>query len=483
MNDGKSRESDLWKRFAALATEAGCPKDQALNFSKAGWFPFKKQFQFAAACRQADRPDGPIEIGYGGARGGGKTDVLFAQIGLDDCQRQENLRALILRKGAKANLENFQARRMKIFGNIKHEFVPSKGLMNFPNGSRIIMGHFQNERDIDNYLGLEYDVIGIEESTMLTATKQRDISTCCRTSKNNWRPRMYSTTNPGGISHSHFKSKFILPFKAGRETTTRFIPSLVTDNPYVNPDYVRVLNELTGWKLRAWRDGDWDIAAGQFFNEFRWEKHVDPADKYTTAKAREWFMGYDYGYNHYTVFHLCFEDNDGNVVIWDEHAERKWIPERHAEAVKEMIGRHEFHFMPRGSMKMERRPLELRDIRRISAGPDVFSAQDDGRTIADDYAEHGINLELGHVNRINGWAEISKLLGDDKIAPRLFIHRRCKKLIDQLPQLVHDENKPEDVEKVDIDEDGNGGDDAADACRVALATKAFKAGTIRVAGL
>src|SRR5690242_21418012 len=53
----------------------------------------------------------------------------------------------------------------------------------FRSGSRIIAGHFQAEKDIDAYLGLEYDVIGIEEATTLSSRKHQDISTCCRTSK------------------------------------------------------------------------------------------------------------------------------------------------------------------------------------------------------------------------------------------------------------------------------------------------------------
>jgi hypothetical protein len=40
-----------------------------------------------------------------------------------------------------------------------------------------------------------------------------------------------------------------------------------------------------------------------------------------------------------------------------------------------------------------------------------------------------------------------------------------------LPALQHDPNRPEDVLKVDADEDGVGGDDAADCCRYLVATK------------
>lgn len=97
-------------------------------------------------------------------------------------------------------------------------------MLTFENGSRIIAGHFQHESDIDACLGLEYDVIGIEEVTTLSARKHQDISTCCRTSKPNWRPRIYSTTNPGGLGHAWYRASVWLAatgrrFRGAGETT------------------------------------------------------------------------------------------------------------------------------------------------------------------------------------------------------------------------------------------------------------------------
>ncbi len=54
----------------------------------------------------------------------------------------------------------------------------------------------------------------------------------------------------------------------------------------------------------------------------------------------------------------------------------------------------------------------------------------------------------------------------------MFIHRRCGRRIETLPALQHDPNRPEDMLKVDADEDGVGGDDAADALRYLVGTKA-----------
>ena len=104
----------------------------------------------------------------------------------------------------------------------------------------------------------------------------------------------------------------------------------------------------------------------------------------------------------------------------------------------------------------------------------MFSEQSDGTTVAAQYAKLGVRLTCGNTDRINGWAEILQRFGDMDagIRPTLLIHRRCARLLECLPGLQHDPNRPEDVLKVDADEDGIGGDDAADACRYLVATRA-----------
>src|SRR5512135_2261278 len=224
--------------FVDAALVAGCPEDQVRNLIRARVWLQERQLVASAAARQCDRADGPTAVGYGGARGGGKSHWLLAQMGADDCQRVPGLKCLLLRKVGKANVEHFEDLRRRLFGRLKHEFSAHRGLLTFANGSRIIAGHFQAEKDIDAYLGLEYDVIGIEEATTLTSRKYQDIITCCRTSKPAWRPRIYSTANPGGVGHAWYRSKFIVPFQEKRETETRFLPARVTDNQWNNPEYV-----------------------------------------------------------------------------------------------------------------------------------------------------------------------------------------------------------------------------------------------------
>ena len=449
------------ERYLGMGQRVGCPRDQMRNFAQVHVVLQERQLVASAAARLCDRADGPTAVGYGGARGGGKSHWLLAQMGADDCQRVPGLKCLLLRKVGKANMEHFEDLRRRLFVGLKHDFSAYRGILTFANGSRIIAGHFQAEKDIDAYLGLEYDVIGIEEATTLSSRKHQDISTCCRTSKPNWRPRIYSTSNPGGIGHAWYRARFVVPFQEKRETETRFIPARVDDNRFNNPEYRKVLEGLSGWQKRAWLDGNWDIAAGQFFTTFRREVHV-VAD-FDETRAREWFAALDYGFTHYTVILLGCTDGDGNVFVVDEHAERLWLPQRHVAAIRAMVGRH----------RTGDRALELGDLRRIVAGTDVFSRQSDGTTIAGQYGREGITLKPANMDRVNGWAEVLQRLGDPDAGLKgsLFIHRRCGRLAETLPSLQHDPNRPEDVLKTDADEDGVGGDDAADALRYLVATK------------
>ena len=470
-----------FERYLRDGAAAGCPPDQMQNFIKESIVLQPRQLAASAAARRCDHPDGPTAIGFGGARGGGKSHWLIAQMGADDCQRCPGLKCLLLRKIGKSNRENFDDLRRKVFKST-YKFSRQTGTLEFPNGSRIIAGHFQSEKDIDSYLGLEYDVIGIEEATTLTAQKYNDIKTCNRTSKPNWRPRIYSTTNPGGIGHVWYRQTYVFPRDHKNETSTRYISAVVDDNKFANAEYKKILEETTGWRKPAWLHGNWDLPAGQFFTNFRPDVHI--LKDFDDRKGVKWVAALDYGYTHYTVFLLGCYDRDNNLIIVDEHAAQKWIPARHAPAIKEMLARHMVHRradFPNAVRRQEHGlvfefrsevGMPTRFLDRIFAGADLFSLRHDGKTIASHYDSFGIPLRPANTNRAQGWAEILHLLGDPDagIKPKLYIHARCRRLLETLPFLQHDPDHPVDVLKCNTDEEGLGGDDAADALRYLVST-------------
>ena len=443
------------KELLEYARSIGLPIEALDNFADGDYCPQRKQLHFHAACREADREDGPTQIGFGGARGPGKSHALFGQVALDDCQRNEGLKCLYLRKIGKNAREQFEDLRRAVLRFTPHEFKTQAGTVHFPNGSRILIGHFNNESDIDNYLGLEYDLIAIEEATTLTESKYKALRDSNRTSKSNWRPRIYATTNPGGVGHVWFKKRFIEPARAMTETDTRFIFATVDDNVFVNKEYVKNLGENTGWKLKAYRYGDWDIAAGQYFTTFRYDIHtLDPSDiPHLDPEVAEYWGSLDYGWNHYTVFHL-FMKHDGVTYVIGEHSGRMQSIDYHAEQIHALLKLH---------------GLRFDQLSTVVAGTDVFAQRGakNAETIADQYQEAGIYLRPANTDRINGWARILSLLGDTDrgIEPKLKISRNCVRLLETLPILEHDPSRPEDVKKVDTDENGTGGDDAGDCAR------------------
>lgn len=437
--------------FFTAAREAGCPRDQIENFVRAGIALQPRQLAFAAACRLADSPDGPTMIGFGGARHGGKSHTMLAQVGADDCVRYPGLRALMLRKVGNAGKESFEGLLPKTIGCLGR-YIPSQSLFALDNGSTIKLGHFQNESDVDKYLGLEYHVIATEEATTLSASKEQAVRSCCRAPKGcGWRARNYYSTNPGSVGHAWFRRRFITPFRKGVETTTRFIPATADDNKFTSDEYKAYLDGLTGWRRRAWKDGDWDIAAGQYFTTWREAWHAAKSAIVVPSHWRVW-LAMDYGFTHFTAFYLLAQDGDGKLYIVAEHAERGWLPSRHVEAVKAML---------------ERRHVALHRIETIVAGHDVFQKDEEGGTIADKYASLGFHLKPANVDRINGAAEFLNRLGDveNGIPASILIDPDCHRLIECLPALEHDPKRPEDILKVDIDADGNGGDDPYDAAR------------------
>ena len=440
------------ERYARAARDAGCPRDQFENFARAGVVLQPKQLMASAAARMCDATGGPGEVGFGGARGPGKSFWGLSQVALDDCQRFPGLKWLFLRKVGKAAKESFEDIRQKVLVHVGHRYNRQEGVVYFANGSRIVIGHFQKESDIDAYLGIEYDGILTEEATTLTAAKDRAISTCCRSSKAGWRPRRYSTTNPGGVGHVWYKQKFVQPWRRGQESETRFIPGTVRDNCFINPEYRGTLEKLVGWQKAAWLDGDWDIAAGQFFINWRHDLHVITPRE--LPKTATWWASLDYGFVHYTaIYPMCYWD--GAIYVTGEHCERGWLPQQHVAGFKALLARQ---------------GLALHNLRTVVAGADVFSKDQYGHTIAEKYEEQGMKLKCADVDRVNGAAEVLQRLGnaeaDPPILPTLFVFNTCSRLIECIPALQHDPHRPEDVLKWDADpESGEGGDDPYDAVR------------------
>ena len=443
------------RRYLHIARSLGCTAGQLSNFRGARYLPQAKQLEFHAAARLCDNENGPDQIGFGGARGPGKSHASFAQVALDDCRRVDGLKALYLRKIGKQAREQLKDLRRTVLGNVRHDYDKQLGELTLWNDSRIVVGNMMHESDVEKYLGIEYDVILIEEATTLTESKYRALRDSNRTSRRDWKPRIYTTTNPGGVGHSWYKRRFVDPFNAGNESFTRFVPATVDDNKMIDAGYERRLNENVGWRLQAYRYGNWDVLAGQYFNTFNSAIHVVdglPAG----AVPVHWWVAMDYGYKHPTVFLLFCKTEDGVVYCIDERSERLLSPAAHSANVYSMIAAWGLS----------------RDVAAtVYAGADVFSKTGEQNTIAEQYLAEGIGLIRADNDRVQGAGRLLSLLGDPSrgVQPKLYIGKGCSRVLESLPIMEHNPRRPEDVLKWDADADtGDGGDDGYDALRYGI---------------
>jgi phage terminase large subunit len=430
--------------------------DQRYNFERAGVVLQPVQVAMARAARQADMPGNADEIGVGGARGGGKSYSVTTQAWVDDCQRFPGLKVLYLRKTAKAGREQLSDLVRATLANVDCEIKSTQ--IDFPNSSRVVIGGFKDDSEALKYQGIEYDVLVIEELTQLSERTYKTLRTSLRSSKG-WRPRVYATFNPLGIGHQWVKKRFVDPHRENRQTNTLFIPSTVSDNAFNDSEYILKLEDLTGAELRAYRYGDWDVLSGAYFENWNYDAHT--IDRLTDIPShwRIWAC-MDAGYNHWNIIHFLAQDSDANVYVFHELAHRK----QHVDVIANDLHR-----------ALAEYGLTSAQLQGFFAGTDAFrvtAANSD--TLAQQYHAYNIALsqaDMSPGSRILGWQALNRLLGDPRKGKknRLFVTRNCRRLIETLPYLERDPNRPEDVKKWDTDETGSGGDDAADALRYGVA--------------
>lgn len=442
----KKQEQSL-KRCIEFGKKAGCPRDQVERFVKCGYIPLPWQWEFHAGARAADLPGGPVMLGCGGARGPGKSHAVLSQMGLDDCQRIPNLKGLFLRQTGKAAKESFEDLIQKtIKGKVDYEY--KAGMLRFPNGSRILLGGFKDDRDVDKYVGIEYDVIGGEELNQLTGERVNKLRGSLRTSKPDWRPRMYGSFNPGGVGHGFVKSTFVEPYNSETESRTRFYPSTYKDNPFLNEEYNEYLEELDGQLGRAWREGDFDILAGTFFTSFDKDIHVTiPIDL-----PKEWrrICCLDYGFTAPSALYWCAIAPNGQIFVYRELYVKQHTYEDLAEEFVRMTPPDE-----RIDYLVADPSCWNKDGRSKGglSGIEIFeqTVHEKWKSRELETGQRALHIVAGNNDRIQGWNVLRKALKpyhyDGKIIATLVIFDTCTELIRTIPLMVHAETgNPEDLD-------------------------------------
>jgi phage terminase large subunit len=338
-----------------------------------------------------------------------------------------NLRLLLLRRTLPELKENHLLPLQQELHGIA-TYRDSDKSFTFPNGSRLKLGYCDSESDIFQYQGQEYDVIAMEEATHFTEAQQQFLTTCNRSTRKDFTPRMYYTCNPGNVGHAWVKRLFIdRDYREGeRPEDYIFIPAKVWDNTVLleaNPEYVRTLEALPPELRRAHLDGDWNVFAGQFFTSWDERKHV--IDPFPIPDHWLRFRAIDYGLDRLACL-WGTSDESGNIYIYNEWCISDTIISDAVKGIQERsTGRELCTYGPKD--------LEAR-------------SRETGVPRTETFALCGLPLTVVSNTRIAGWnnmAEWLKIREDGQ--PRLRIFRNCRELIHCLPLLQHDEKKPDDV--------------------------------------
>jgi phage terminase large subunit len=426
--------------YVTAAHGAGCPQDQIERFIVAGYVALPKILAFHSTARAAD--DGIIrELMLDGTRGSAKSHGIIAQVCLDDCQRHANLKWLFLRQTQQAARESFYDLVSRVLQGIPH--TANMDRVMFPNGSRVVIGGYKDEHDIDKYIGVEYDGLAGEDINQISGSRYERLLGSVRTSRDNWTPRVYLSTNPGGIGHTYYKERFVIPQREHRETTTRRLFTSYKDNPFIDQGYREYLDHLTGDLAKMWRDGDWDIFAGQVFSMWREDRHV--IKPFTIPDHWVKWRAIDWGYAApFCCLWFAKDTDTRRLYIYRELYLTGITDDRQAEMIRDMT---------------------VEQVQYSYADPSMWTKRTtdiNATSTADEYARHGVILTRADNDRLSGKRKVDRYLSNAPDGlPGLQVFETCANLIRTLPSLPYDNIRVEDV-------DTDAEDHAYDALRYGL---------------
>lgn len=353
----------------------------------------------------------------------------------------------------------------------------SKKTIAFPNGSRLLFRYCENDKDAERFQGTEVDVLFIDEATHQSEERWKKLTACVR-GVNDFPKRIYATMNPGNEGHAFIKRLFIdRNYRRGENPDDYvFIQSKVTDNTALmrdNPDYIEQLEALPPKLRKMWLEGDWAVAEGAFFEEFR-----DDPDHY---EDRQWthviapfeipshwkiYRSFDFGYHRPFACQWYAVDNDGvvyNILELygcnkDTNGEDianegvRWNPQKIFQEIHRIENEHRW--------------LKGKKIIGV-ADPAIWNAES-GESVAETAAKNHVHFQKGENQRLSGWMQLHyRLAFDENGYPQMYIFKNCKSFIRTIPLMMYDEHKPEDL-------DTDGEDHLVDSARYFCQSRPIK---------
>ncbi len=422
--------------------------DNLTTESKAIWTPHKGQQTLALSINES-----VYEILYGGARGGGKTDagIVWLLKGVND----PNYIGLCIRRNY-SDLRNWLDRAKQLFTTATCSGNPA--VFKFPSGAKIYTGHLSQENSYEVYQGWNISRLLIEELGQIPNEESYLKLVSSVRSTTSIKPQVFTTANPGGSGHQWIKKRWNIgrkkPNVAFKDTISNrkriYIPATIDDNPTLkdsDPEYVRFLDALPEPLRSAWRYGDWDVFAGQYFKEFDPRVHcisTKRAEKLGYGKEyNNRYIGIDWGYS--APFGAIWLEvtPQNRVFCYKELYGKEKHPMEWAEIINKMTP--EAITMSLGDPSMwTRNPMSWNN-----PATQMYSDRSIANALIGDVSRPLVpNLQPANNDRVNGWRNIAQLMHfDDKVIPNFYIiEGSCPNLIRTIPDMICDSKKPEDID-------------------------------------
>lgn len=378
-------------------------------------------------------------------------------------------RALIIRRNAD-DLSDWVDRAREMYRDTGATFAYRPVIITFPSGAIFRTGHLKDENAYGKYIGHEYHKMLIEELTQIpTEDRYLKLLSSCRTTVQELRPQIFATTNPGDIGHAWVKQRFVDIGTSGKpyidpETGRAriFIPAKVKDNPTLmetNPEYLRFLDGLPDQLRRAWRDGDWDIIAGQVFTEWLRKTHV--VEPFKVPKEWSKWISIDWGVNNPSAVGWYTQSYDGRTYLYRElymdgtdflkTFGKPMTPARLARVILKITKKAEEEYLycvadPSMWNKVMSGGAVLRgraiDVEGMSIAETMANCHQDDKEL-----NEGLKMMKGDNDRFNGLARYREALSiapDGK--PWYQVFSSCVDTIRTIPALPYDLSKVEDVD-------------------------------------
>lgn len=427
--------------------------------------PNPKQYLFLKSKKR--------HVGFGGARGGGKSwvaDIKLCLLGRRYGRPDEfsaGIKMCLIRRTLK-DLEMNHLAPLKLLLKNLAKYNANDKMFTFNNGATLKLAYCDNDNDADHFQGIEYDVIVIEEATQLQPEWIKKIAASCR-GVNNFPHRVYYTCNPGGPGHAYIKRLFVDRIYQDDEIPEdyEFIQARVTDNKVLmehSPEYINFLKNLPPTIRSAWLDGSWEIYSGQYFgkdfinapdhyDDRHWTNVINPI-----PIRRHWtiYRGLDWGHSKPFAVGWFAIDEEGTMYHFKElygvqKSGEESIPNMGVEWSDEKLFRKIYEIEHTDPI------LKGREIIGI-ADPAIFKSET-GISIADTAMSCGVYFIPGDHTRLAGWMQCRRRLQfDEDGIPKFYVFTTCKEFIRTIPLLQHDKHDVEDL-------DSDGEDHIADMWR------------------